>query len=130
MLERLRSSNNPNFFLLDYSLLNLSVVNFFVIPKHFFIPQIIEERKPLVITARRAGWIGCNILLHSIPQTGKIYFVKNGTIESKEKVLTKWQKTLFLREEQEISAKTWLLDVMQCVEELGKRDFTLSEIYI
>ncbi len=74
MLERLTSSNNPNFFLLNYSTSTLSVANFFVIPKHFFIPEMIEKRKPLAPTARRAGWIGCNILLHSIPQTGKIFF--------------------------------------------------------
>src|SRR3990167_8509168 len=70
MIERLQSSNNPNFFLLNYDLQNFEVLNFFVIPKHFFIPDIIEERKALSQTARRAGWIGCNILLQSIPQSG------------------------------------------------------------
>ena len=60
MLERLSSSNNPNFFLLKYDLENLEVSDFLVISKHFFIPEIIEERKPLSTTARRAGWVGCN----------------------------------------------------------------------
>jgi type II restriction enzyme len=32
------------------------VNNFFVIPKYFFIPEIIEKRKPLSETAKRAGW--------------------------------------------------------------------------
>ena len=73
MIERLTSSNNPNFFLLNYDLSNFSVTNFFVIPKHFFVPEIIEKRKPLSLSARRAGWIGCNILLNSIPQTGNIF---------------------------------------------------------
>src|SRR3990167_3117629 len=59
MLERLGSSNNPNFFLLSYDLSNFEVTNFFVIPKHFFMPEIIEKRKPLTSTARRAGWVGC-----------------------------------------------------------------------
>jgi len=129
MLERLQASNNPNFFLLNYDLQSLSVLNFFVIPKHFFVPEIIEKRKPLAPTARRAGWVGCNILLQSIPQTGKIFFIKNRQIEPKEKVLSTWQKTLFLREEKEISAKGWLLDVMRCVGKLGKREFSLSDIY-
>ncbi|MDO8470045.1 MAG: DpnI domain-containing protein [bacterium] len=129
MLERLTSSNNPNFFLLNYDLSNFSVTNFFVIPKHFFVPEIIEKRKPLATTARRAGWVGCNILLQSIPQTGKIFFVKNGQIESKEKVLAGWKKTLFLRDEKEVSAKGWLLDVMRCVEKLVKKEFTLDEVY-
>ena len=129
MLERLTSSNNPNFFLLNYDLASLSITNFLVIPKHFFVPKIIEKRKPLVPTARRAGWVGCNILLKNIPQTGKIFFVKNRQVESKEKVLNKWKKTLFLREEKEISAKGWLLDIMQCVDNLGKREFTLNDMY-
>jgi len=59
MIERLNSSNNPNFFLLNYNLETFEVLNFLVIPKHFFVPEIIEERKPLAETAQRAGWIGC-----------------------------------------------------------------------
>lgn len=129
MLERLGSSNNPNFFLLKYNLEDFEVTDFLVIPKHFFVPNIIEERKPLSPIARRAGWIGCNILLQSIPQTGKIFFVRNKQIESKEKVLSNWKKTLFLREEKEVSAKGWLLDIMRCIERLGRREFALDEIY-
>ncbi len=129
MIGRLKSSSNPNFFLLNYDLPTLEVINFFVIPKHFFVPEIIEKRKPLAPTARRAGWIGCNILLESIPQTGKIFFVRNRQIAPKEIVLAEWQKTLFLRGEKEISAKGWLLDVMSCVERLGRKEFSLDEVY-
>ncbi|MEK7092827.1 MAG: DpnI domain-containing protein [Patescibacteria group bacterium] len=130
MLERLTGNNNPNFFLLNYDLSNLEVISFLVIPKHFFVPVIIEKRKPLAITARRAGWIGCNILLNSIPQTGKIFFVRDKQVESKEKVLAEWKKTLFLREEREVFAKGWLLDVMRSIEKLGKHEFTLDDVYI
>ena len=130
MLERLRSTNNPNFFLLNYDLSNFSVTNFFVIPKHFFVPEIIEKRKPLAPTARRAGWVGCNILLNSIPQTGKIFFVRGGQVEPKEKVLSEWKKTLFLRDEREASARGWLLDIMRSIEKLGKQEFTLADIYV
>lgn len=129
MIERLESTHNPNFFLLNYDLSNFSVLNFFVIPKHFFVPDIIEKRKALSPTARRAGWVGCNILLQSIPQTGKIFFVQDGRIEPKEKVLAGWKKTLFLREEKEISAKGWLLDIMNCIEKLENKEFALDEIY-
>ena len=121
MIERLQASNNPSFFLLNYDLQSLEVMNFIVIPKHFFIPEIIEERKPLSLTARRAGWIGCNILLKSIPQSGKIFFIKSGKTEGKTRILKEWQKTLFLREEKEISAKGWLLDIMRCIERLEKK---------
>ena len=87
MIERLASSNNPNLVLLNYDLAGLSVTNAFIVPKHFFVREIIEERKPLAENARRKGWRGCNILLNQIPPSGKIFFVKNGQIESKESVL-------------------------------------------
>jgi len=130
MIERLQSTNNPNFFLLNYDPQNLKVLNFLVIPKHFFIPKIVEKRKPLAPTARRAGWVGCNILLQSIPQTGKIFFVKNKVVEPKDKVPAEWKRTLFLREEKEISAKGWLLDVMRYIEKIGRREFTLDDMYV
>ena len=129
MIERLQSSNNPNFFLLNYNPINYSVKNFFVIPKHFFMLDIIEKRRPLAPTARRANWVGCNILLGNIPQTGKIFYVQNGAAVPKEQVLSEWQKTLFLREERDVSAKGWLLDIMRCVEQIGKPNFTLDEVY-
>lgn len=128
-MMRLRSSSNPNLFVLNYNLQNLSVLNFFVIPKHFFVPEIIEMRKPLAATARRAGWIGSNILLQKIPQIGKLFIVKQQCIVPKEKVLEEWKKTLFLREEKEVSARGWLLDIMRCIEKLGKQEFTLGDIY-
>lgn len=129
MIERLQESHNPNFFLLNYNLQNFEVLNFLVIPKHFFVPSIIEKRKPLSETAHRAGWVGCNILLQSIPQSGKIFYIKNGNIESREDVLRNWQKTLFLRETKKADLKGWILDVMNCIDKLNKKDFTLSEIY-
>ena len=87
MIERLQSSSNPNFFFLNYDKQSLDIINFIVIPKHFFIPEIIEKRKPLSSTAKRAGWIGCNILLDTIPQSGKIFYIKDKKQESKDKVL-------------------------------------------
>ena len=78
MCERLASSNNPNLLLLNYDLARLSVTNVVLVPKQFFVREIIEERKPLAPTARRAGWVGCNILLNEIPASGKIFLVRNG----------------------------------------------------
>ena len=130
MIERLQSNNNPNFFLLNYNLQSFEVLNFLVIPKHFFVPEIIEKRKPLSPIAHRANWVGCNILLNHIPQTGKIFFVRNGEIEPKRKVLSDWKKTLFLRDEQKINVKGWLLDTMLCVEKIGSKEFSLDEMYM
>jgi type II restriction enzyme len=98
-IKRLQSNNHPNLFMLNYHSQSLSVIDFLVIPKHFFVPEIIEKRKPLADTVRHAGWVGSNILLQKVPQSGKIFLVRGGKIESKNKVLAEWKKTLFLREE-------------------------------
>ena len=77
MCARLVADNNPNLLLLNYDLKNLGVTNLFVVPKQFFVREVIEERKPLALTARRAGWVGCNILLSQIPSSGKVFFVRD-----------------------------------------------------
>ena len=82
--ERLAASNNPNLLLMNYDLKSLAVVNLFIVPKHFFVRNIIEERKPLAATARRAGWVGSKILLDRVPQSGNIHIVRNGVIRPKE----------------------------------------------
>lgn len=76
MIERLNSENNPHFFFLHYSSKTFEVSNFLVIPKHYFINDIIEKRKALSPLAKRSGWIGCNILLSSIPDSGKYFSLR------------------------------------------------------
>jgi type II restriction enzyme len=126
--ERLAADNNPNLFLMNYDYKQLSVTNPFVVPKHFFVREIIEERKPLPSTARRAGWIGSKILLNQIPQSGKIFIVRDGKIESKKSVLDQWSKTLFLRDQPQ-DARGWLIEVMKCVDAIGKNEFQIEDVY-
>lgn len=128
MITRLASDSNPNFFFLNYTK-TYQIQNFVVIPKHYFTPDIIEKRKPLAETARRAGWTGCNILLSPIPESGKIFYIRNGEPQDKKEVLQNWNKTLFLREKKSIESKGWILDIMKCIEMLHKKDFTLQEMY-
>ena len=129
MIERLQSNNNPNLFYLNYDLFKYEIQNFLVIPKHFFVPEIIERRKPLSPTARRAGWVGCNILIKDIPSIGKIFFIRNKEIIPKEVVFKNWSKTIFLRQEKEFSARGWILDIIKCIEQIRKKEFGLNEIY-
>jgi len=129
MMERLQDDANPNLFLLCYLFARYEVTNFFVVPKHFFVPQIIEKRKPLSSTARRAGWIGCNILISSVPQSGRIFYIRDKKIESKKSVLDSWKKTLFLKKPQTGKLKGWILDTMNCIDRLSKKEFSLQEMY-
>jgi hypothetical protein len=126
--DRLAADNDPNLFLLNYDLKKLSVTNLFVVPKHFFVREIIEERKPLAATARRAGWVGSNILLIEIPESGKIFIVRNSRPEPKGTVLKSWNQTLFLRDQGQ-EARGWLIEVMKCLEAIGKREFQIDDVY-
>ncbi len=128
MMERLGSDRNPNLFLLNYDLPSLSVTDLRVVPKHFFTVNTIEPRKPLSPSARRAGWTGCSILIASIPASGQIPLVRSRIVSPKHDVLATWRKTLFLRTTNK-EAKGWLLNVMKRIEQLGKRRFSLSEVY-
>jgi type II restriction enzyme len=127
MCNRLAARNNPNLMLLNYSP-SLGVSNLFVVPKHFFVTEIIEERKPLGEGARRAGWIGCNILLSQVPEAGKIHIVRDRVVLDRTSVLDQWQKTLFLRDETAAS-RGWLLNVLKCVETIGAKEFSLDDVY-
>lgn len=126
MIARINSKDNPSFFFLTYSK-ELSVNNFLIIPKHFFTPDIIIKRQPLAQTAKRAGWIGCNIDLRRVTESGKVFLVKNQQILPRDKVSTQFRQSLFLQK-QSISARGWTLDVWQCIDQLDDK-FTLQQVY-
>jgi len=79
-------------------------------------------------TSFRYNRIGCNILLNQIPSSGKIFIVRNGQIQTKDSVLSQWKRTLFLREESS-EGRGWLIEVMKCVESIGKKEFNLDDVY-
>lgn len=127
MIERINSENNPNFFFLTYT--RKWVVNdFLIIPKQFFTEDIIVKRPPLAPTAKRAGWIGCNIDISKVADSGKVFLVKSSKIIDPEIVNQSFNKTLFLREKSAV-AKGWILDIMKCVDEIKSDTFNLNEIY-
>ena len=128
MIERINSINNPNFFFMHYNKSNYRVENLIMVPKYFFSLDIIEKRKTLLNTARRAGWTGCNILLNRIPDEGRIYIVQNEKEIPIEKIITKVHRTEFLRGSK-LDARGWTLDVLNCVNMIENKDFTLDQIY-
>lgn len=127
MRERINSENNPNFFFLTYTIDRI-VNDFLIIPKQFFTTDIILKRTPLRESAKRAGWVGCNIDISKVVEAGKVFLVKNAQIIDQEIVKEAFHKTLFLRTKDK-DAKGWILDVMTCVDLIKKETFTLDEIY-
>lgn len=127
-MERLRSDSSPNLILLKYDQMAAEVRSVCVVPKRFFIPSIVEKRKPLGPNARRAGWVGSNILISKVPTSGRVYFVQDGVISPKKLVLERWQKTAFLNSQTQ-SARGWLIEVMNCVHQLPGDGFALDDVY-
>jgi type II restriction enzyme len=127
MISRISSNQNPNFLFLSYDS-DYLVNNLFLIPKHFLIPEIIEKRNPLNDSARRAGWIGCNILLSELPKIGRISIIKNATLIDQNIVNLQWQKAFEIRK-QKNSAKGWLFEILKKIEKLNRDVFFLDDVY-
>lgn len=127
MIDQIITGTNPDIFFLTYDRNRWLVTNLFVVPKHFFHPDMIQCRPPLKATARRAGWVGCTIRLNAIPEEGRIFIIKSGVPVEKSRVLQQFQKTLFLAD-QTIKTRGWLLDILQCVNRMPTQ-FSLDDIY-
>ncbi|MBR5485366.1 MAG: restriction endonuclease [Oscillospiraceae bacterium] len=128
MIERITSNNNPDFLFMSYSKKELQVRELILVPKHFFVPDIIEKRKPLAASARRAGWEGCNILIDKIPEQGKIRIISNGEVIDANAVIGKVNKSKQF-EIKDINSRGWLFDILNCVNRIPRQIFTLDEIY-
>ena len=128
MIERINSDSNPDFLFLTYDKDSYCVNDVLSVPKHFFIPPIIEKRKPLAETARRAGWVGCNILLETIPKEGRIDIVRNRKELNKADVLDKFKRTSFMGESK-LESRGWILDILNCIDKIGSDDFTIDDMY-
>jgi len=127
MIGAIRSDRTPNLFVMQYSPL-WSVQNLLLIPRHFISESAIEKRRPLGLNARRAGWIGCNILLSQIPLQGRILVVMNGLEAPKEEVRAQYRYCQELRDVRPVS-RGWALDVLNIINRIRRHRFTLAEIY-
>jgi type II restriction enzyme len=122
------SDHVPNLVLLHYDRLFWQIRNVLLIPSFGFTLAAIERRKPLSQTARRAGWIGCNIVLGAIPADLKIPLVAFGQVVNREAVRRQYQIASSLIRV-EVSNRGWLIDVLRLARSLGNPEFSLDELY-
>ncbi len=127
MLRAIRSDRVPNLLVLQYSA-DWVVQNLLLVPRVFFSESVIEKRPPLGPKARRAGWVGCNILLDRIPLDGKIPVVANGAPVAEQQVREEFSRISKLAEVPP-SVRGWTLDVLTIVRKLAKSRFSLQELY-
>jgi type II restriction enzyme len=128
MMAAIQADATPHLLVLHYTT-GWQVQNLVMVPRFFFTASAIEKRKPLSLTARRAGYIGCNILLSAIADEGKLPLIVNGTPRSLVDVRAHYQKVTPLQQ-LNVTLRGWALDVFACLSRLGKRDFTLADVYL
>lgn len=128
MINRITSNQNPDFLFMNYSKEQNCVRDLVLIPKHFFVPSIIEARPPLSPTARRAGWIGCNILIDKVPTQGRIDIIKNSLPNDIKTVIKQVNQSNQLIVSN-ISSRGWLMDTLNCVNEIASDTFSLGDMY-
>lgn len=127
MITAIRSDTAPNLFVLNYAN-SWCIENLLLVPRFFFTESTIEKRKPLGPKARRAGWVGCNILLCRIPLEGRIRVVGDGIAHPLEEVRDNFQRVQVLGK---LSPRLrgWTLDVLNVVRARGSSKFSLEDIY-
>jgi type II restriction enzyme len=78
--------------------------------------------------ARRAGWTGCNIDISSIPDSGKIFLIKNQVQIDPETVINNYKRTKTLKTNN-LDSRGWIMDVLTCIERIPDKEFTLNQVY-
>ncbi len=128
MRRAILEAQAPNLFALHYDAEQWIVRNLVLIPHFAFVLSVLEKRKPLGAGARRAGWVGCNILLGRVPPDARILLIADGASVSPTEVRREYRRLKPL-EKLGVEKRGWTLDVLNAVRSLRKPDFTLSEIY-
>ncbi len=127
MMNAVQSDATPNLLVMQYSP-TWQVSNLLLVPHFFFTSSAIEKRKPLGPNARRAGWVGCNIILNAIAPEGKLRIVSNGTMTDAVTVRQQYQQVRPLSQ-LNIESRGWTLDVLNAVSSFGQKPFELAEVY-
>ena len=64
-----------------HALATWEVRDLLLIPSFMFSESAVIKRPPLSSTARRAGWVGCNIALNRVPAEARIFLVRTTVCE-------------------------------------------------
>lgn len=128
MMRAMQNDCTPNFFFLHYDLANWSVRNVVLVPHFAFPPSAIIKRNPTQPKGRNQPWIGCNFDLRRIPADARIAVVKEKQITSPKEVREQFQKVKPF-ENFSVEQRGWMLDVLNVVRKLGKKEFTNQDVY-
>jgi type II restriction enzyme len=127
MMSALNSDRVPNLLILNYTA-DWSVHDLTLIPSFALNSSAIQKRKPLSPNARRAGWVGCDILLTAISETAKLRVVDRGMIAQPDVIRARY-RALSPLAALAPAVRGWTLDLLRLVQSLPHARFTLSDVY-
>ena len=128
MLAAIREDRTPNLLLMRYALPSWEVRDLLLIPSFMFPESAVIKRKPLAATARRAGWVGCNIDLRRIAPEARIPIIAGSSPTDPAQVRTRYDQLKPIREIK-TAQRGWTLDVLNIVRRLGKAEFKNEDVY-
>jgi type II restriction enzyme len=117
MMNAIRHDETPNFYFMQYELATWRVKNLLLVPSFAFPPSAIIKRKPLALTARRAGWVGCNIALNRVPAEARIAVITESAVLPASEVRERFKRVKPLKDIP-ITQRGWTLDVLNIVRRL------------
>jgi type II restriction enzyme len=123
-IEAIRANRAPDYAFMAYDKSELRVTDLFVVPGHFLTESVVSKRNALKATTRRPGWIGSNIHLDRIPDSGKISIVEDGRERRTKEVRRHFSQVAFVAN-LEAEKRGWLTDVLACLDDLGLRSGSL-----
>ena len=127
MMHRVISGTAPTLCLLErteeWRIRSLTAIHF-----SFLVPDVVEKRPPLGLTARRAGWVGCNIRLDQIASDGEIEVVADGVVQPVTDVRRRFQRFLPLSKKS-AAQRGWTLLTLRLIRSLEKNSFNLQDLY-
>jgi type II restriction enzyme len=128
MKRAIVNGRTPNLLALHYDRAQWHVMDLIVVPRFAYSLSVIEKRRPLGPNARRAGFVGCNILLANIPPDARIPVVQDGVVCDPDAVREQYARLRPL-EKVRHEARGWTLDVLNVVRGLGRAEFSLTDVY-
>ncbi len=127
LMNRILDGSAPTLMMLErndqWKIENLTAIH------HLFLtPNVIVQRKPLSSTARRAGWVGCNIRLDQIAQDARISVVGDGRPCEPRLVRSTFRRFNGLKEIAP-SARGWTTLTLRIIRGLDSSEFSLDSVY-
>ncbi|HET7103349.1 MAG TPA: DpnI domain-containing protein [Terracidiphilus sp.] len=127
MMGHIRAGVAPSLCLLqrtaDWTIRGLNAIH-----SSFVLPDAIVARPPLSKNAKREGWVGCTIRLDKIDLNARVGVIHDGIVLPVKQVRQNFQRFLPLARKS-VEQRGWTLLTLAAVRSLGKREFSLSDIY-